>query len=459
MAFFLGIGTLPRPTEYTDLHTYQVFQEAGDIMLGGLFPIHSSVSDVGDPSRPEPLTCTNWKHSGFVQALAMRYAIEEINNSSIFLPGRRLGYEIYDTCMQPRVMMHNAMLFITESRTQDISARCNLTAYSTRILAVIGPGSSEVAMPTVKLLSTFLIPQISYAITSDKFSDKNIFQSFLRTVPSDEGQVRGMIELVAHFHWNWVATLASDDEYGKAAQSQLSTLALQSGICIAHEGLLPTYSTAAETSPIIRDIIRQIHQKNVNVIIVFVPDTISKTLFQEVIQMNLTKVWIASSAWVLSDLVLSLAGIEKIGTVIGFSHRGNLVPGFQEYMAGAISEMGQGDNTLSSAITTFSVRSPNNLYKEEDTMHNPVAEGVPWIRLAQHAYSVYTAVYSAAHALHDILNCNTETCKKVDSNIYPWQVCYETVIVHIEMYLLALVVLCRYALPPMLMDSTKLTTL
>ncbi|XP_078498541.1 taste receptor type 1 member 3-like [Lissotriton helveticus] len=420
LAFLMGLGILPRLTEGDEPVAYQVFQEVGDIMLGGLFPIHSSVSDVGDPSRPEPLTCTNWNREGFVQALAMRFAIEEINNSSIFLPGRRLGYEIYDTCMQPRVMMHNAMLFITKSGTQDISARCNLTAYNTRIWAVIGPGSSEVAMPTVKLLSTFLIPQISYAITSDKFSDKSIFQSFLRTVPSDKGQVRGMIELVAHFHWNWVATLASDDEYGRAAQSQLSNLALQSGICIAHEGLVPTYITAAETAANIRDILRQIDQKNVKVIIVFVSATMSMTLFQEVIQMNMTKVWIASSAWVLSDMVLSLSGIEKIGPVIGFSHRGGIVPGFQEYLAEAFSEMGQRDNTLSSVSSTSSVHSSINEYKD-DTMHNFSAAGVSWKRLAQPAYSVYTAVHSAARALHDILNCSTEECREMESNIFPWQ--------------------------------------
>ncbi|XP_069466109.1 taste receptor type 1 member 3-like [Ambystoma mexicanum] len=420
LAFFLGFEMLPGPIQSNDTLAYQIFHSSGDVMLGGLFPFHTGVSNASNLWRPEPLTCINLNYVGVVQALAMRFAVEEINNSSMILPGRRLGYEIYDTCLQARVLMHSAMLLVSEGLTRDIWAICNLTTYNPRVMAVIGPGSAGIATPMVKLLSTFLIPQISYAITAAKFSNKNTFPSFLRTVPSDQHQVQGMIELVAHFGWNWVASLASDDEYGRDALCQLANLALLRNICIAYEGLIPTYGATSKTPVVIRDIIQEVHRKNINVVILFAPASLSRILFQEVLQLNMTKVWIASSAWVLSEPVLSLPGIREIGTVIGFSHRGSSVPGFLEYLVSVNAELKHHKSTLSSVGFGTSTLMG---YDEEGDGSSPnfAVEEMSFIRLGQYADAVYTAVYSVAHALHEVLNCSSGKCRDVDSKIYPWQ--------------------------------------
>ena len=79
-----------------------------------------------------------------------------------------------------------------------------------RILAVIGPGGSSVAINVQNLLQLFDIPQISYSATSRDLSDKKMYKTFLRVVPSDYLQVRAMTDLVAKMNWTYIFAIYTD---------------------------------------------------------------------------------------------------------------------------------------------------------------------------------------------------------------------------------------------------------
>lgn len=93
--------------------------------------------------------------------MAMKMAIEEINNGSALLPGLRLGYDLFDTCSEPVVTMKPSLMFLAKVGSRSIAAYCNYTQYQPRVLAVIGPHSSELALITSKFFSFFLMPQVS----------------------------------------------------------------------------------------------------------------------------------------------------------------------------------------------------------------------------------------------------------------------------------------------------------
>lgn len=90
----------------------------------------------------------------------MKMAVEEINRGSTLLPGLRLGYDIFDTCSEPMVAMKPSLVFLTKAGSHDIAASCDYTQYQPRVLAVIGPHSSELALLTGKLFGFFLMPQV-----------------------------------------------------------------------------------------------------------------------------------------------------------------------------------------------------------------------------------------------------------------------------------------------------------
>ncbi|XP_063291685.1 taste receptor type 1 member 3-like [Pelobates fuscus] len=397
------------PASHEDMELEQNEPEGGNI-----FRVKSSLITRGE-GGPK-------LNVGFLQALAMQFTIEEINNSTIILPGESVGYEMYDTCLSSIAVIHSVLMFLAQNGTNHVEMQCNLTEYKTRVMAVIGPSSTEVATSSMKMLSTVLIPQVSYAVTSDVFSDKNIYPSFYRTVPSDSKQVDGMIALISYFKWNWIAVVGSDDDYGKSALQQFSSSAMSSGICISYDGRIPMYLSTSDTTTAIENILDEIEKADVNVVLVFASLTQSIAFFKEVIMRNMTQVWIASASWVLSQSILSMPGIERIGTVIGFFPRVQTIPGFDIFVKNTISKIYA--NQLSSQSTSTNTVGSNADYQglhfqvdQIPIILNPLTE--------LNAQSVYTAVYAVAYALHNLLNCNSVKCNKENATIYPWSLLNE----------------------------------
>lgn len=89
--------------------------------------------------------------------------------------------------------------------------------------------SSQVA----NLFRLFQIPQISYASTSAKLSDKTRYDYFARTVPPDFYQAKAMAEILRLFNWTYVSTVASEGDYGETGIEAFEQEARMRNICIA----------------------------------------------------------------------------------------------------------------------------------------------------------------------------------------------------------------------------------
>lgn len=109
---------------------------------------------------PTTLRGPRFSSLGLLWALAVKMAVEEINNGSTLLPGLRLGCDLFDTCSEPVVAMKPSLMFMAKAGSCDVAASCNYTQYQPRVLAVIGPHSSELALLTGKFFSFFLMPQV-----------------------------------------------------------------------------------------------------------------------------------------------------------------------------------------------------------------------------------------------------------------------------------------------------------
>lgn len=62
----------------------------GDILLGGLFPIHAGGRNASQCGRIKA-------DQGVQRMVAMLYALDTINEDQLILPGIRLGAQILDT--------------------------------------------------------------------------------------------------------------------------------------------------------------------------------------------------------------------------------------------------------------------------------------------------------------------------------------------------------------------------
>lgn len=95
---------------------------------------------------------------GYNLMQAMRFAVEEINSHSSLLPGVLLGYEVVDICyisnnVQP-------VLYFLAQEDDILPIQEDYTHYMPRVVAVIGPDSSESTMTVAHFLSLFLLPEV-----------------------------------------------------------------------------------------------------------------------------------------------------------------------------------------------------------------------------------------------------------------------------------------------------------
>ncbi|XP_012425859.5 taste receptor type 1 member 3 [Taeniopygia guttata] len=396
-----------------------LFRRPGDFSLGGLFPLgRSAPSPAARPEPARPL-CPRLLPEGLIWALGMRFAIEQINNCSSLLPGVRLGYELYDSCSEPLVALQPSLLFLARRGSSGIALLRDYSEYQPRVTAVIGPHSSTLCLLTAKLFSSFLIPQVSYGASSETLSNTELYPSFYRTVSSDKNLVEAVVLLLNQFGWNWIATVGSDDEYGRGAQALFLSMASTNNICIAFEGLIPEDLTEPNAKTQLENTIKIINSTKVNVIVLFAHTPAAQALLEHSIRMGLgKKVWIGTEAWMVSDIPTTTPNIQSVGTVLGFVTKTGTVPGFQEYVVELFRSVTQEEFCRSSWELSRSTDA-----EELDTpcqqCGNVTLEDIwPMLEVTT-VQPVHMAVYSVAHALHRALGCTSKGCPKTP--IRSWQ--------------------------------------
>jgi metabotropic glutamate receptor 3 len=80
---------------------------SGDIILGGLFPIHE---------RGETSPCSKKIYNRGVQRLeAMLYAVDKVNNDTNLLRNIKIGVHILDTCSRDTYALNQSLQFVRSS--------------------------------------------------------------------------------------------------------------------------------------------------------------------------------------------------------------------------------------------------------------------------------------------------------------------------------------------------------
>ncbi|NWU89202.1 TS1R3 protein, partial [Upupa epops] len=395
------------------------FRRPGDYVLGGLFPFGSDTVNLTARAEPTLVGCERVFADGLIWALGMKFAIEQINNSTSLLPGVKLGYDLYDTCFEPLVALQPSLLFLTRNGTSSIEALCNYSDYQPRVIAVIGPHKSDLCLVTAKLFSFFLIPQVSYGASTEQLSNPELFPSFYRTVPSDKNLVEAVVLLLQQFGWNWIAAIGSDDEYGRGAQGLFLSTAGNRSICVAFEGLIPTDLADPAARGQLEATVKLINETGVNIIVLFAFIQPAQALLEQSIRMGLgKKVWIGTEAWMFSAAAASIPNVQSVGTVLGFVMTAGAVPGFQEYVADLFASVQREDFCQESRalLQRAGAERPEARCRECDSVS--LRDVRPALGRSQ-IQPVYVAVHSVAHALHRALGCTRTACP--NAPVRPWQ--------------------------------------
>ncbi|KAG8127131.1 hypothetical protein E2320_022226, partial [Naja naja] len=164
--------------------------------------------------------------------------------------------------------------------------------------------------------------------------DRRVYPSFFRINPKESAQCEGLVQLLLHFHWNWVGLVTSDNDNGEQFLSSLVPMLKEKDICLAFTEMMKSEIAATSDSKLIH--IFNTWSKH-EVIIMFGDSNIIVNIWR-IIEVNkmltnasFLNVWIFTSSWkfniysqYLSDFVKPFHGAlhfkDHTRDVSEFSH-------------------------------------------------------------------------------------------------------------------------------------------
>ncbi|XP_031614279.2 extracellular calcium-sensing receptor-like [Oreochromis aureus] len=417
--------------------------KVGDIILGGLFPVHffSSVPYPSFTSEPQQPTCHGFYVQGFRQAQTMAFAIDEINRNANLLPNVTLGYTLYDNCVELGIGFRGA-LSLASGQEEQIILDDTCTG-NPPVLGIVGDSSSTPSIAISSVLSLYRIPIVSYFATCSCLSDHRKYPSFFRTIPSDAFQVRAIIKILKHFDWTWAGLLISDDDYGlHAARSLQFELSLSGEGCLDYIEVLPWDKDTDE----LRRIVNVMKKSTARVVIAFVHESHMINLIEEVVKENVTGLqWIASEGWTATAGVLQTPQfMPYLGGTLGIAIRRGEIPGLRDFLLQIRPDLHHNNNNGNSMVNQFWefafqcrfapapagwVEGGGALCTGQEDLENVNTEILDISNLRPE-YNVYKAVYALAYSLDDMLQCkpgrgpfSEQSCATLQL-MQPWQLLY-----------------------------------
>uniref|UniRef100_A0AAZ1Y0L4 G-protein coupled receptors family 3 profile domain-containing protein n=1 Tax=Oreochromis aureus TaxID=47969 RepID=A0AAZ1Y0L4_OREAU len=306
----------------------------------------------------------------------MIFTVEEINRDAILLPGVSLGYRVYNGCGR-------------------VSGDINLIL-------------SSLSVPQVRLLCLlffFFFLKVSHLSTCACLSDRRLYPTFFRTVPSDRYQISGLAQLMKYFDWRWVGVIYSVGMYSEEGTADFVKEAKKEGICIEYS--LPYSQTSKKLFSVILDTLLE---SSSNVVLLFMSLSYAKSFLSEIETYKITgKQWIGTESWIMQPDLASADRKHILHGAMGFALPQASIPGLGEFLFG----LKPSDDPQSAIIKAFWEEFFDCSYSPSNT--STICTGAEDLRTVSNDYTdvayfreennVYKAVYSVAYALHSLLQC------------------------------------------------------
>ncbi|XP_077421216.1 extracellular calcium-sensing receptor-like [Vanacampus margaritifer] len=371
------------------------FSKEGDLLIGGIFSMSNTrtLNDNDYEAVPHSY-CTKWNDRELKFARTVMFTVEEINRNAQLLPGVSLGYRIYNGCGS-----ENLIRAAIEAVSQEESA-C-----SGRIQALLGHSSSGVSEDINILLSPLSIPQVSHLSTCACLSDKNLYPTFFRTVPSDRFQVLGLVQLMMHFNWRWVGIVYSATSYADKGTAEFIVEAMKKHICVEYRLVYSKTSTKKHDA-----IVKMLRESSSKVVLLFMSLSYTKSFLSKMAGYNISgKHWVGSEAWITQPDLASVERRNILQGAMGFALPEASIPGLGKFLL----DLKPSDEPQSGTIKAFWEKFFDCSFSPSNT--STLCTGGEDLKTVSSDYTdvihfraennVYKAVYLVAYALHELLKC------------------------------------------------------
>uniref|UniRef100_G1TUL6 G-protein coupled receptors family 3 profile domain-containing protein n=1 Tax=Oryctolagus cuniculus TaxID=9986 RepID=G1TUL6_RABIT len=340
-----------------------------------------------------------WKNYQYV--LAFFFAIQEINKDPQLLPNLTLGFQLYNSVTSGHFTLRSTLHWLTGKHHLIPNYTCQTQG---KTVAIIAGTTSAFLAEIGTMLELYKTPQITYGPFDPMLSERDKFPSLYQMATSDSSLACGMLSLLLHFGWIWVAIFVSNDMKGEQFLQDIEAEMVKKGVCLAYSVKLPDAKSRYEESEI--SFLEGIRIASANVHILYGDVRSLYTMeFLSKYYLTLGKVWIMAAKW---EIVVKETDhmLHSFHGGFSFSHHKGEIPGLNHFVKTVDPSHYPEDFFLSQLwLHAFHCLPPGSL-------------------CGTIGYFIYNAVYAVAHALHKMLSEQIEKGSPGDAaqpRILPWQ--------------------------------------
>ncbi|XP_070810668.1 vomeronasal type-2 receptor 26-like [Pituophis catenifer annectens] len=376
----------------------------------------------------------------YQHALALAFAVKEINEDSQILPNVTLGFHIHDSYYNPRMTYRTTLDLLFKSKGFFPNYKCDSQK---NLMAIVGGLDASTSSCMAESINLFKIPQLTYGSFAQEELQATEFSSLYYLVPKEEHQYSGIIHLLLHFAWTWIGVFTFDKNKGEHFLQKLNPLLSQNGICLAFTQKIPHQAPLEDLSEffdLMSTIFNILTDQKANVFlvygelftilwlrnIVFLRDPENKE------SASFRKVWI-----LMFPIDFTLTGFQKSWDLqlfhgaLSFTVQSRDVQGFKEFLQ-VIKPSTHKDGFLQDVweqlfdCSLSNEESPSMI--DETCSGEENLENLPGalfeLQMTGQSYSIYNAVYAVAHSLHEAVRSRAphrESQRFEFQALQPWQ--------------------------------------
>ncbi|KAK9397869.1 type-2 vomeronasal receptor [Crotalus adamanteus] len=422
------------------------YYQPGDLIIAAIiyqvFFLSNEITFQSLPSR-EVLDQYLFLTHNYQHALALAFAVKEINEHSGILPNVSLGFHIATNYLEEYTTYLLAMEFLSTKDKFIPNYKCN---DQTNMVAIIGGPRTKTCVNIATTLCNYKFPQITYG--SAPLMNNDQAGIFVKWMFSDEiHQLKGILHLLLHFGWTWVGLISLyEEDRERFVQKSLSMFS-ERGICFDFIECLPQMMYGSEAAEMVEkaDKIYKVIMWSTVIAVIFNAEITSIVTLRIMLSLldsddipkeRKAKIWIMTAQMEFTSILMQRSlPIDFLHGAIDFALHSKELTAFQQFMQKRNPNFEKEDGFIRdfwkdvfecSFSSDISEVDAERICTGEENLEN-LPNSVFETTIGGLSYSIYNAVYAVAHALRALLTSNLKADQKNDKRRHkyflqsPWQ--------------------------------------
>ncbi|XP_070584740.1 vomeronasal type-2 receptor 26-like [Erythrolamprus reginae] len=346
--------------------------------------------------------------------LALVFAVKEINQSPCTLPNITLGFNICNDYFNPKHTYKASMELLFASDAFTPNYKCHL---QNNLIAIIGGPSPVTFLDMANIMTPYKFVQVAYS-SALEINTQTPSRFFYWMFPNAINQYKGLLQIILHFGWKWIGLFFLN--IGNIADilwRNILPMFSQEGVCFEFIEKIPAGFLSEDEKTVQRShaILKMVFNSTTNIVLLHgeFQSILNVRFLLNILEFSNvdygTKIWVMTADVDFSSVLFQRSqDINFIHGTLSLSVQSVEMSGFQNFVQMRNPVLDKEDSFLKEFWQQmFNCMFPMaSIEQEDETLctGEEKLESLPMTvfetSMTTHSYSVYTAVYAIAHALH-----------------------------------------------------------